>query len=272
MMFAPPPHQNDYVAYLTPSSNSVYFDYATKDGSYATIDWGDGNIEQTTSTSASHAYSSSSDRGTIAIYGNLTYLDISGDYDFNGFDVSNCKNLKKLKMNFTWISNFDVSKNTKLTYLSAGPCHDTSIDLSNNTKLTYLYLYLFDEITTIDLSVLTELDNITLYFCKRLTAVDLSKNKKLTEITLNNLEDLETLDLSGLLNVVSCNLKSVILTYTKLTSIRCANSSSVIYNELIYCLNYDYITSTGTLITDNSTETETLRTTFESKGWTVITE
>ncbi len=270
----PPPHQNDYVAYLTPSRNSVSFYYATKDGSYATIDWGDGNIEQTTSTSVSHTYSSSSDRGTIAIYGNLTYLNLQGTNYINEIDVSMCDNLTELNLLYNAISALDVSKNTKLTRLIAGPCSGTSIDLSNNIGLTQLYFENVD-ITTINLTPLTELTSITFYDSEQLTSLDCTKNKKVTYLNLTGCTSLEKLDLSGLTEVNTCIIYGLFPTriYSKLTSIRCVNASTKIYNELIKLSSKGCLTaSTGTLVTDNSTETETLRTTFESNGWTVITE
>lgn len=262
---------NENTAYLKPSKNYVVIKYATEDDSYVTIDWGDGNIEQTTSTEMRHWYLGNIDICTVAICGNLTYLDLGEEYSFFEIDVSRCRELTKLRANKNCIWNFDASKNTKLKYLTIGDSYASSINLSNNKELTHLYLDTWFNITTIDLSPLTELKKIKVALCPKLTTIDFTKNLKLTSIDLFGCYGIETVDFSGLSQVTAFKFYDI-NDFKRLSGIRCVNASTAIYNELTYRFKYYIFPENGTLTTDNSEASEVLRAIAASKGWTVIIE
>ena len=152
----------------------------------ATIDWGDGSVEETKTlfsfdyaTEYVHDYSAPKTR-TIRIFGNnITGLDCSSNQ----------------------LISLDVSKNISLKYLSCDDNQLTNLDLSRNTALTILFC---DNNQLSNLEVSKNIELIWL-FCSgnQLTNLDVSKNAALTVLDCWN-NQLMSLDVGSALIVLHC--------------------------------------------------------------------
>ncbi len=149
-------------------------------------------------------------------------------------DLSKCKNLKRLQCWGTSISSLKLNKECSF---SEGITYlndgTESLDLTQYPNLTDFSLS-DDYIESLDISGLTKMNYIK--------------------------EFPGTLTTHGITFQYGCELK-------RLSYIRCVNVSSSAYSGLI-----GKGASTGTLVTDNSTASASLRTSFENRGWTVIIE
>lgn len=238
----------------------------------AKINWGDGTIENIQKgskyTKATHTYTKGKAR-TIAINIYEKLSSISFDECLLPSSIDTSKNQTSLMISF------DEDCYSSDNY----PMNITGGDYLNSLYVNFwtskqLILNKCDNLRTIclrnltmssiDLSEAPNLSSYTNYFTQN-TAIDLAKNTKLTSLTIYNFSTLTSLNLNGLTNVNSFNISA-----SNLISISCVNTSSTIYNSLNN--NFSNLSSTGTLTTDNSSASATLRATAEAKGWTVVIE
>lgn len=189
-----------------------------------TIDWGDGNIETTSSTSFSHSYTTvtKDTEFTVTIYGSLTYLCFENNINIIFVDVRNNGNFIKIKF-YEMFKSYDLNVfgGKYLYHIWFSSTYFESISLNECSALEYCKINDF-----------------------RATSIDISDALKITTFVYDR---------------------------TSLENIRCVNVSSAVYNGFNDSFS-KLIASTGTLTTDNSSASTTLRATAKAKGWTVVIE
>lgn len=216
-----------------------------------------------------------------------------GNTNIKALDVSKNTELTKLHCEYTGVSTLDTSANTKLKELY---CHHASlqnivlpytasadnttlhtINVSDN-QITTLEVYSYRGLKKLNCSnnKLTELivgKNVALQelICSdnALETLDCGALEKLTRVECTN-NKLTTLDILNAIAIQTLLVASSKAVANNLANITCSNTSEAAYNDLNS--SFDYFAATGTLTTDNTDASATLRATATAKGWTVVTE
>ncbi len=163
------------------------------------IDWGDGNLIEQSSTQAYDGWDGSIvfkgtpvHEGNIKIYGDsIIYIEAVGRFNEDKSDIPNA------------LLSIDLSKATELTEAALNTNKFENINVANNTKLKNINVA-NNKLENIDVTALTELATLTINDNK-ITELDLSKNTKLTTLMLTN-NKVQTLDLSNnkVLKTMTC--------------------------------------------------------------------
>ena len=228
---------------------------------------------------------------SFTLYGTITALAVDSDTispnssfgNITELILTNQPQLNELYCYSNQLTTLDVSRNVELTNLNCGSNQLTTLDVSRNVALTYLDCYA-NQLTTLDVSgcvaltfldcnsnQLTTLDvsgcvALTYLYCysNQLTTLDVSGCVALTNLYCYS-NQLTTLDVSGCTRVTNFNF--IPTSPTTLTSIRAVKVSAKIYSTLNS--SFSKLASSGTLTTDGTTASATLRSTATAKGWTV---
>lgn len=229
------------------------------------IDWGDGTAETCTSANgAQHTFSSGKGDINGIIY--ISEAPLDGIY-INEVESGNYQRI---------LTSVIVGKYPTLETFSLLFCQNvTLLDLSKTENLKRLQCW-GTKISSLKLNKECTFSNGITYVNNGTESMDLTPYPNLTMFLLSE-GGIKSLDISGLTKmdwgadtpyIVNSGYEfGYSYGLGNLSYIRCVNVSSSAYSTLI-----GKGASTGTLVTDNSSASASLRTSFENRGWTVIIE
>ncbi len=197
---------------------------------------------------------------TLEVTTNTALKDLRcGTNKITTLDVSNNTALSALYCQENQLATLDVANNTALKDLRCNSNKITTLDVANNTALVTLYCQA-NQLATLDVANNTALKDLQCG-ANKLTTIDVSNNAALMKLQCEKSELLTSLNVSNTPSVTKFNFSGT------LDNIGAANTSATIYSAL----NAAFATfaDAGTLTTDNTEASATLRATAEAKGWTV---
>ena len=211
-------YEGDGSITMVTEDENIEFSISTlKEGDEATIDWGDGTIENFKSVidkgdnpvgfaiDFEHSYTDGKSNHTIVIQGNgningifrtteetyqVTSLDVSkcptliylywDNCQLSSLDISKCPNLIELECSFNQLTSLDISKCLYLIELVCAYNQLTSLNVNNHATLTSLSCY-GNQLTSLNVSKNTVLEYLA------------CSNNQLTSLNVSGCRALETL-------------------------------------------------------------------------------